>query len=398
MKLFEKGELKALWPFYLDSLLSPMLFFAPAFIVVYLIGLHLSLFQIGILMALAPLTAFIFEIPTGAFADLYGRKASVLLGYSIEAISVLLIFFTTNFYAIVFAFALMGFGSTFSSGAKEAWIVDLVKNKRKTVHNFFIKSKSFDSFALIVSGFIGAFIVASFGIKTIWLFTFLSFIISITILLFSKEHFTKKKENISGSYKQIKQQASVSVKYGMKHHVIFYLILSGFIITFVVEFAEVLGFAPLLKSFSFPDYAFGYFWSALWAVNALSPYFSKLFFKKGRERNLLIAFTLLSSLMLSLMFFANNYIIAILLLIFSYFFVGMKHPVYKTYFHRFVPSKLRATVGSMENMVSAIAAVIALPLGGFLIDIFGAKMVVVIAGLLGIPIVILYLKIKDGKK
>lgn len=263
MKLFEKDELKLLWPFYLDSLLSPMLFFMPAFAVIYLIGLHLSLFQIGIVMAMAPLTALIFEIPTGAFADLYGRKISVIFGYSLEALAVLILFFVNNYYSILFAFGFLGFAATFSSGAKEAWIVDRVKNKRGIVHNYFMKSRSLDSFGLIMSGILGAVIVGYFGIKTIWLFAFFSFTVSILILLFSKENYTRKSTKISESYHNVKKQSIISLRYGMKHRVIFYLLLSGFIITFTVTFAEILGFAPLLKGLGFPEYAFGLFWSAV---------------------------------------------------------------------------------------------------------------------------------------
>jgi len=78
MKIFQKGELKLLWPFYLDAFLSPMLFFMPAFVVVYFRDLGFSLFQISLLTMMMPLSMFLFEIPTGAIADLYGRKFSVL--------------------------------------------------------------------------------------------------------------------------------------------------------------------------------------------------------------------------------------------------------------------------------------------------------------------------------
>ncbi|MBM3234522.1 MFS transporter [Candidatus Pacearchaeota archaeon] len=395
MKLFEKQELKLLWPFYLDSLLSPMLFFAPAFMIVYLLGLNLNLFQIGIVMAIVPLAAVIFEIPTGAVADLYGRKFSVLLGYFLEAIIVLLLFFIKSYYGIFLLFGLMGFAATFSSGAKEAWIVDLVKNHKSTVHNFFMKSRSLDAFGLIVSGILGAFIVKNFGISIIWIFAFFSFSVSILILLFSKENYKKKSVKISESYKNLRKQAKTSVKYGLKHHVIFYLLISGFIITFAVAFAEILGFIPFLKSLNFPDYAFGYFWSGIWAVTMISPFFSKFILKLGRERNLLIAFTLINSLVLAMIFFASNYILAIIIILLFYFFVGLKFPVYKTYFHKFIPSKLRATIGSMDGMISAFAAIIALPLGGYLIDLIGVRYVLVIAALLGIPTIIAYLLIRE---
>ena len=140
MNLFQKNELRTLWPFYLDSLVSPLLFFMPAFIVVFLTGLELSFFQIGILITAMPLFMLIFEIPTGAIADLYGRKFSVLLGYFLEGLAVLSLFFIRDYYLMLGAFALLGFASTLSSGSKEAWIIDLVKDKGKNL------SKSFLSF------------------------------------------------------------------------------------------------------------------------------------------------------------------------------------------------------------------------------------------------------------
>jgi len=77
-----------------------------------------------------PLTGLLFEVPTGAIADIYGRKFSVLLGYAIEGIGYLSLFFIQDFYAVLLAFAIIGFGTTFSSGAKEAWITDLIKGKK----------------------------------------------------------------------------------------------------------------------------------------------------------------------------------------------------------------------------------------------------------------------------
>src|SRR3989338_7443408 len=126
MNLFEKGELKLLWPFYLDSLLSPLLFFMPAFIIIYFQNLGISLFQLGILMAVSHLASLIFEVPTGALADIFGRKFSVLLGTLLLGIAFLSLFFVTSFVGVLLIFAFIGFSFTLPSGAKEAWTTDLI--------------------------------------------------------------------------------------------------------------------------------------------------------------------------------------------------------------------------------------------------------------------------------
>jgi len=77
LKPFSKSELKILWPFYLESFLGTLLFILIPFEIVYFRSIGLSSTQIGFLIALWPLASLLFEIPTGAVADLYGRKFSV---------------------------------------------------------------------------------------------------------------------------------------------------------------------------------------------------------------------------------------------------------------------------------------------------------------------------------
>ncbi|MBD3318331.1 MFS transporter [Candidatus Woesearchaeota archaeon] len=144
MRVFERGELRLLWPFYADYLLSQLLFFAPAFYIVYFLDIGLSLFQLGLVMAAAPLAGLLFEIPTGAVADLYGRKFSVLLSFLLVAAGYLLLFFFTSIPALIAIFALIGFAGTFWSGAKDAWVVDLI-GKRKTLLQIILQKQIFSA-------------------------------------------------------------------------------------------------------------------------------------------------------------------------------------------------------------------------------------------------------------
>lgn len=62
---------------------------------------------------------------------------------------------------------------------------------------------------------------------------------------------------------------------------------------------------------------------------------------------------------------------------------------------KFIPTSMRATVLSVQSTVYSLAGVIALPIGGVLIDKFGALNVIIISALLGIPSIIAYLMIKE---
>lgn len=81
-------------------------------------------------------TVFLCEIPTGVIADLYSRRVSVIIGIFVHGLACLLIglipWLARNvlppafplFSLLMFGEALRGLGSTFISGAQEAWATD----------------------------------------------------------------------------------------------------------------------------------------------------------------------------------------------------------------------------------------------------------------------------------
>ncbi|MDP4039958.1 MAG: MFS transporter [Candidatus Pacearchaeota archaeon] len=401
MSFFKKNELKYLWPFYIDALISPMLFFAPAFYVIYLLGLDFSVFQIGILFTVSFLVAFVFEIPTGSIADLYGRKTSVLFGYFIESVGFLSLFFISNYYYFLFAFALIGFGSTFSSGAKEAWIVDLVKKRKGLSNEYFTKSQSFDATGLVISGILGAFIVSVFGLSLIWMFAFVSFLISISVLSFAKEDYVRKKSSFRDSYKRVKKQTGISLRFGAKHPVLFWFFIAGFTLAFAITFNEGIAWTPFLEGLGFPDYAFGYLWSAIAVVYAVSPWVSKKLLKvhsEKNQRNFISGAILIAALTTILVLFANSLSFVLFISIFTLFAYSSIGPVERSYFHRFIPSKMRATIGSVEGMILSLGVILATPLVGLFVDVIGARYTIFLGGVLLFPAAIIYYRIKDFEK
>lgn len=72
------------------------------------------------------LTIFLAEVPTGALADLRGRRLSILVGLVLVGFGFLLEGAMPIFATIVLAQVLWGIGYTFTSGADRAWIVDEV--------------------------------------------------------------------------------------------------------------------------------------------------------------------------------------------------------------------------------------------------------------------------------
>jgi MFS transporter, DHA3 family, tetracycline resistance protein len=67
---------------------------------------------------------FVFEVPTGVFADTFGRRRSVIAGFVLMGSGFVLEGAIPKFVAVLAAQAIWGVGYTFISGALEAWIAD----------------------------------------------------------------------------------------------------------------------------------------------------------------------------------------------------------------------------------------------------------------------------------
>ena len=399
MGFFKKGELKLLWPFYFDALFLTMLFLCPIFYVLYFRELGFSLAQIGFLASAYSLGMILFEIPTGAIADLWGRKISTILGYFLAGIAVIAVIFTGNFYAVMaLSFARGAFG-TLRSGAEDAWVVDLLKHKKRKelIHEFYSKQQSFISAGFLVAGIIGAFLVKIFGLWIIWPVTGTLMIATSIVFLFGQEHFVKGKR-IQGVIQRVKAvfgHSMKSINYSMKHNVISLLIFSGMICMIVTAFAYDLTWFPFLQNLGFKAHWFGYLMSASCFLGIFIPYFTKSLSIKlgGYKRYLIFILSLQIFLLLSVLFVKWMLVAVLVYLLFliSFDFYG---PVRVAFYQHFLPSKMRATIDSFRSMLYSIVTMITAPLAGFIADKIGPQITIAIGGILLIPAIFLYLKIK----
>ncbi len=396
MKLFQPGELRLLWPFYLDAVLSPMLYFAPAFFVLYFRGINLTITQISILIAIGPLFSLISEVPTGAFADLYGRKASVLLSYFLAAIGYGMLIFFKDFFALAAVFAFIGIAMTFSSGAKEAWVFDLIRNRSKSLFaHYTAKIQAINAFGLIASGLLGVLLVKIFGLFIIWPAVMFSYFVSFAVLLAAREKKVQKDTHVAHTITELAVQASTSLKFCWKKAILLKILVAGAIILFALNFASVISWTPFLTDVGLPDYAFGYIWSVMALASMLSAVASHVFLKPGKERAFILASIILVALVSSVILFVNNLAFVVIVFASQCFFIDLMHPSTRVYFHRFIPSKLRATIGSVEGMLLSLVGIISMPISGILVDSIGARYTIFLTALLLMPAAAIYFLIKE---
>ena len=73
---------------------------------------------------LLELGVFLGEVPTGVFADVRGRRLSVIVGLTVIGAGIALMGAVPAFWCFALGSALWGVGGTFISGAHQAWLAD----------------------------------------------------------------------------------------------------------------------------------------------------------------------------------------------------------------------------------------------------------------------------------
>lgn len=105
-------------------------FFFTVFVTVNLIwqteAAGLNPLQLILIGTILEVTVFLCEIPTGLVADVFGRRLSVVIGFLIMGVGIVITGLVPEFWVIAAGQVVWGLGFTFISGAKQAWIADEV--------------------------------------------------------------------------------------------------------------------------------------------------------------------------------------------------------------------------------------------------------------------------------
>ncbi|MFP4461091.1 MAG: MFS transporter [Thermotogota bacterium] len=127
----------------------------------YLAHKGLSLFEIGMMEGFFHICSLLMEVPTGAIADLLGRKASRIAGRIVSLISLLILIFSNTFWMFALSFFFSALSYNLESGSGEALVFDSMKviNKEKgytkVAGNVEAIYQTASIFSLIIGGILG---------------------------------------------------------------------------------------------------------------------------------------------------------------------------------------------------------------------------------------------------
>lgn len=112
-----------LFRFSLYGFLKNQTYYEPFLILVFL-EKGLSFFQIGLLIGFRELCINVLEVPSGALADLYGRRKAMIGSFLAYIVSFILFATATAYAGLFLAMALFACGEVFRTGTHKAMIFD----------------------------------------------------------------------------------------------------------------------------------------------------------------------------------------------------------------------------------------------------------------------------------
>lgn len=137
---------------------------------VFLIGRGLDILHVNLVLAVYLITTCVFEIPTGAVADLCGRKVSFVASCGVRAAAFTLYYFAQTFPVFLLAEFIDAVGTTLTTGALDAWAVDGVHREgdQRPVERMFARANILGPLVAILGG-LAASQVAERDIAKPWL-------------------------------------------------------------------------------------------------------------------------------------------------------------------------------------------------------------------------------------
>ncbi|MBT4541103.1 MFS transporter [Candidatus Woesearchaeota archaeon] len=357
-----------IWKMYLFRLFLSFHFIGGVLVPFFMDWGGISFTQLMILQSIFVFSIFLLEVPTGAIADHFGRKTSLVLSGIFTASAAIVYTLFPSFSLFILGEILWAIGFALMSGSDEALIYDTLKKTKqeKISKKIFGRYSSFELIGISLGAPIGSVVAATLGLKYAMLFMVVPFLMASLFALTLKEPIIKKKKAIES--RRYWDTLIKGVKY-FKNHKVLQILAFDRISTAVLVFFIIWTYQPLLKQLGVPLIYFGFIHMAIGGVQVgfmnNFTWFEKIF---GSKKRYLLWSALISGICFILLGL-NTYIpFTIILLVLIGGFGLSRYVLFQSYYNKYIESENRATVISTMSMIDRFIRGLAYPLIALLVE------------------------------
>ena len=341
------------------------------------------------------LTAFLMEAPTGVVADVYSRRLSVILGFTLLGGGFIVEGALPFFEALLLAQIIMGVGYAFLSGASSAWIVDEIGQARAGVA--FLRAAQAAQIASFAAIFVSvALASASLQLAIVCGGILLLLLAAFLALFMPEAGFQRQSASDRESWRVFVATFREGFALVRARQILLLITLAAIIHGAFSEGFDRLWIAHLLQNFSLPP--LGQFDEILWfgIISAVSMPLTLAATEALRRRldmsdNRRVALTLIAiyaALIFSVLLFilAEGFALALLGLWLTGAARAIRNPLMEAWINQHVESKVRATVLSIQGQADALGQIAGGPVVGAVGLFSSVRVAISISALLLLPI------------
>ncbi len=376
---------------YLFSFLGGLMFFIPIY-ALYLQQELFTVFNVTLIIALQSIATLIFEVPSGAVADLFGRKNTLIFSRFLAVIALIFLAVGNNLIFFVIYAILNALAMSLVSGTDTALIFDSIKGIDKTTKKTAMalseaalgkkeaplmmeglqKKPHFKKVMAIknsmwpigasISSLVGGFLAIT-SLRLPIFATIIPFSLAFFLAFFLKEPKYKKE-----THKNIFSHMFSSTKIVLKKKQVLLLTLLGFLFYSFIETPHQLN-AIFFEFKAIPLNYYGFIFAGMFLLSffgALSSYWVSN--KIGNKNTIII-----SALMPPFLLFGSTLVFGVwagIFIIISALFWGIRWPVMMHLLNLEIESKHRATIISIGNLLKKFGLAIFAPIFGYFVDLW----------------------------
>jgi MFS family permease len=363
--------------------------------VLYLAFKGMSLIEIGLLESIYHLTGLICELPTGAIADVYGKKFSVVMGRILSVAGCILMIFSTGFWGFALAFILGSASRNLHSGAAEALVYDSLKNLgeedryKKIWGNLAFFMSIAQGLAVLIGGiladinFLYAYIVGSI----------IQLAALIAALGFHEPEILREDDKEKQMGNPIFQQVLTSIKVLKVRKMVLYLILFSALVgslqTTVFFYSQ-----KYFSDLSYSKTAIAIICASSSLIEAIASKYAYKFEEFLKLKGTLISVAAINISALAGLAFMKD--LSIVFFMLTSITGGLAFTIFSDYINARIPSEHRATILSFDSLCFSVFMISIFPLFGLLAEKINFSATFGITALLYIPaMVFLMLKLRS---
>lgn len=356
---------KNIWKMKIYSFLREFYLFAGILVPFYTEWGNINFFQVAILQSIFVISVFLFEIPTGAFADKLGRKKSLFLASLTGTIAIAFYTISPKFYLFIIAEIIWGLSVALLSGAQDSIVYDSLKATKteKNSQKIFGQFRSYHILAIGIAAPIGSYLVPHIGLRMIMLLSAIGPFIAMLVALTLKEpEIIREKKNY---FLIIKKGLNIFKQNKIIQILTFDRASS---ITFVMIMFIAYQHALSDMNISIQNYGWVHALIVLMQFIVLNSFtfFNNVFKSKKR---MIFYFALIPAIAYIGMGIIDSIIIWIILLTFAQGFGYPRDVLFVNYLNKHIESEERATVLSIISMIKSLIFAIVYLIAGYFMEI-----------------------------